>query len=50
MVRVLDEGIVDLVIVVFADEEDVARGCGPFEGEQIMVARLCVSSSAYRPH
>ena len=40
MVRVLDEGGSDLGVVIFADEEDVARWCGPMEGKEVVVARL----------
>lgn len=44
MVRVFEDRFIDFVIVVFANEEDVARGAGPLEGKEIVVASLC---SAY---
>ena len=43
VVCVFDYGGVDVVIVVFAHDEDVARGAGPFEGEEVLVVCLCVT-------
>jgi hypothetical protein len=49
VVGILDQGAADFRIIIFADEKDIAWRSGPFESEEIVIARLYANVNTRPP-